>query len=203
MRKHGNRGEDMNERTCIVSRKTHDAADLIRFVMTPEGGVIADINRKLPGRGVWVTANKAFVAEAASKNLFSRGFKEKVTVPDDLAAEVEKQLETSVLGSLKMARKAGLVVMGFDKVEGLIRSRKSDLVLHAKEAAEDGVRKLAQAMKSAGAQDGQLPAVKQIFLSSQMDLALGGHNVIHAAAKHGGATKALLNRIENLERYLA
>lgn len=193
----------MNERTCIVSRQTHDVAQLIRFVMAPDGSVMADINRKLPGRGVWVTANEEYVGKAAASNLFARGFKEKAIVPGDLALEVGKQLETAALGSLAIARKAGLIVTGFDKVESAIRSQKANLILHAKEAATDGMRKLAQAAKSASAQSGQMPAIKQIFLSVQMDLALGGHNVIHAAAKHGGATNALLSRVEILERYRA
>lgn len=196
-------GGDMNERTCIVSRQAHDISELIRFVMSPDGNVMADINRKLPGRGVWVTANEEYVGKAAAGNLFDRGFKNKAIVSADLAVEVGKQLETAALGSLAIARKAGLVVTGFDKVESAIRSHQATLILHAKEAAADGMRKLAQAAKSASAQSGQMLAIKQIFLSAQMDLALGGHNVIHAAAKSGGATKALLSRVEILERYRA
>ncbi|MGI9400099.1 MAG: RNA-binding protein [Rhizobiaceae bacterium] len=198
-----NQVAEMTERTCIVSRQAHDIAELIRFVVDPDGNVMADINRKLPGRGVWVGANAKHVGNAAAKNLFSRSFGQKVTVPVDLETEVDCQLEKAALGSLAIARKAGLVVTGFDKVDRTIRTAKADLVLHAREAADDGVRKLAQAVKMMNMQADHKPAVKQIFHSSQMDLALGGHNVIHAAAKHGGATDALVSRIDMLERYRA
>lgn len=193
--------DGMSERTCIVTRQPLDSGQLIRFVLAPEGNVMADLNRKLPGRGVWVTAQKQFVARAVEKKLFSRGFKTQANAANDLADEVERQLRKAALGSLAMARKAGLIITGFDKVEAGIRSGKVEMVMHALEAAPDGIRKLAQAIKSAGAGDKNVTAVKQIFTSAQMDLALGADNVIHAAAKHGGATTALRCRMEFLERY--
>lgn len=193
----------MNPRTCIVTRQAMDADALLRFVVGPDEVLFADLNRKLPGRGVWVGARKALVEEAAARKLFARSLKRDVTVPEDLADKVEALIENSALAALAMANKAGLVVTGFQKVETAIRSRKVSLVLHATDGAADGIRKLTQAERAARADGEANQQTKQIWTSQQMDLALGRHNVIHAAIMQGGASRSVIRRIELLENYRA
>lgn len=191
--------DDMNPRTCIVSRQAGEADGLIRFVAGPDGKVVPDLKHKLPGRGVWVTARRDMVETAVRKRLFARGLKEEVVASETLPAEVERLLEAAALSALSMARKAGLVVTGFAKVDAAIRSGKAALVLNAADAAEDGVRKIAQAVHSLA--EGARPPARAVFTSDQMDLALGGNNVVHAAALKGGASDMLLGRIERLAGY--
>lgn len=191
----------MNPRTCIVTRQTRDPEELIRFVADPAGVVVPDLRQRLPGRGVWVTARRSIVDQAVRKRLFSRGFKSAVTAGDDLAERVEALLEADALSALSMAMKAGLVRTGSFKVEGVLRSGEAMLLLHALDAAQDGVRKLAQAAHAGESAGGRPPVTASVFTSMQMDLALGGHNVVHAAAIDGGATRALIARIERLQRY--
>jgi predicted RNA-binding protein YlxR (DUF448 family) len=193
-------GDDMNPRTCIVSREAGDAEDMIRFVLSPEGKVVADLRRKLPGRGVWVTARREIVETAVRKRLFSRGLKADAEAPADLAQDLDRLLEADALSALGLARKAGLVITGFGKVDAALRQGKVRLLLHAAEAAPDGIRKLSQAIHALGGPGASLP-VYAIFTSAQMDLALGGDNVVHAAALSGGASEFLLGRIERLARY--
>lgn len=195
--------EAVNPRTCIVTRQAMDADALLRFVIGPDEVLFADLNRKLPGRGVWVGARKALVEEAAARKLFARSLKRDVTVPEDLADKVEALIENSALAALAMANKAGLVVTGFQKVETAIRSRKVSLVLHATDGAADGIRKLTQAERAARADGEANQQTKQIWTSQQMDLALGRHNVIHAAIMQGGASRSVIRRIELLENYRA
>jgi len=192
---------DMGERTCIVSRQAKDPDELIRFVAGPQDAVVPDLKRKLPGRGVWVSADRRSVEKAAAKGLFARGFQRQVVVPANLAQMIDDQMNDDALAALSMANKAGLVVTGFDQVAAAAKAGKVTVMLHAVEAAADGMRKLAQAVRTSPSKD--TPAVKQIFASGQMDLALGGYNVVHAAAMKGGATEMLLKRIERLERYRA
>ena len=87
----------------------------------PTGEVIPDLKRKLPGRGLWVSASRQAVAEAVRRNQFGKGFKREVRVAATLAADTEALLVRGVIEALAMAAKAGQVVSGFSKVEGALR----------------------------------------------------------------------------------
>lgn len=184
------------ERTCIVTRAKLSPEAMIRFVVGPEGVVVPDIRRRLPGRGVWVTASSALVTRAATKGAFARGFKAKVRADAVLAAEVDALLERDALGSLAMANKAGAVTTGFAKVESALGAGQVAAILHASEAAEDGCRKLDAAARRRGGAESP-PSVK-LFCGEQLDLALGRVNVIHAALAVGPAGKAFLGRCQRL-----
>ncbi|MBO6540972.1 MAG: RNA-binding protein [Rhizobiaceae bacterium] len=193
----------MNDRTCIVTRQTREADALLRFVAGPDGSVVPDIRRKLPGRGCWVTADRAHVDKAAGKNLFARALKTGVTVPSDLGQMVDGLLASAALGVMGLARKAGAVALGAAKVDGAVRTGNAAALLHAVEASEDGVRKLAQARhatKTAGGPD--IPAFR-LFSEAEMGLALGATNVIHAALLASETGKAALRRVAALDRYRA
>jgi uncharacterized protein len=192
---------EMNDRTCIVTRESGPAEGLIRFAAAPDGTVAPDLKRQLPGRGCWVTATRARVDEAVKKNLFKRGLKEDVAASPDLGGLVDQLLVKSTLGALGMARKAGQIVTGAAKVEAAVRAREAILVLHASDAAPDGVRKIDQARKAVAYGGGpDIPSLA-LFAAPQMDLALGGANVIHAAALAGSAGENLKKRIAALTRY--
>lgn len=191
----------MSERTCIVTRRTGGPEGLLRFVAGPDMSVVPDLKRRLPGRGCWVTADRAHVDEAARKNLFARAFKAKVTPPADLGGMVDRLLAQSALGSLGLARKAGQVALGAAKVEGAVRAGKAMLVLHALEGSPDGVRKIDQARRAVVHQDGPAIPAYKLFSEAEMGLALGGTNVIHAAVLAGDAGKAVLKRVVALDRY--
>lgn len=192
---------DLNPRTCIVTGKAGDADEMIRFVASPDGVVTPDLKRRLPGRGVWVGANRQLVGTAVAKRLFARGLKQDVKASGALAGEVEALLFREVAGALGMARKAGLVVTGFAKCDSAIRTGKAMLVLHAADAADDGKRKLAQAVHMLAELGGGPVTVNDDITREQLDLALGGSNVVHAVAMHGGASEKLASAIARLQHY--
>ena len=191
----------MNDRTCIVTRRQSEPDELIRFVVGPDKVVVPDIKRNLPGRGCWVTADRLNVDKAAKKNAFAKAFKAEVTVPPDLGGMVDMVLARSALGALGLARKAGAVALGATKVEASIRSGAAILVLHALEASEDGIRKIAQARRATAYAGGPAIAAYKLFSEAEMGLALGGTNVIHAAVLAGDAGKAVQKRMVALDRY--
>lgn len=191
----------MNDRTCIVTRKTAAPDELIRFVVGPDSSVVPDLKRNLPGRGCWVGADRATVEIAAAKNHFSRAFKRQVTVPPDLGAMVDTLLAKAALGALGLARKAGQVALGAAKVESAVRSGAASLVLHAVEAADDGVRKIAQARRATVHLGGPAIPAWKLFSQAELGLALGGTNVIHAAVLAGDAGRAVEKRMVALDRY--
>jgi uncharacterized protein len=193
--------KDMNERTCIVTRKVAQPDELIRFVVGPDSAVVPDLKRNLPGRGCWVLADRTHVDRAASKKHFERAFKAQVRVPPELGALVDQLLVKSVLGALGLARKAGAIALGAAKVESSVRGGNAVAVLHAAEASEDGVRKITQARRAVLFAEGpEIPAYK-LFSEAELGLALGGTNVIHAAVLATYAGKAVLKRMVALDRY--
>jgi predicted RNA-binding protein YlxR (DUF448 family) len=191
----------MNDRTCIVTREAGSADELIRFVVAPDGTVVPDLKRALPGRGCWVTATRARVEEAVRKNLFSRSLKESVTVPEGLAALIDTLMVKNLQGALGLSRKAGLLLTGAAKVEAAIRSGEAALVMHATDAAADGIRKMDQARKAVAMAGGPVIPALKLLLSHEMDLALGGGNVIHAAALRGPAGESLAKKARALAHY--
>ena len=186
----------MNDRTCIVTRESGPAEGLIRFVAAPDGSVVPDLKRSLPGRGCWVTATRAHIDEAVKKQIFKRALKDDVTASPELGALVDQLLVKRALGSLSLSRKAGQLTTGSAKVDAAIRSGEATIVLHSTDAAADGIRKLTQARKAVASGGGPVIPSHALFTTAQMDLALGGVNVIHAAALAGSAG-------ENLKKHLA
>jgi uncharacterized protein len=190
------------ERLCIATRAVKPVTEMIRFVVGPDGMVVPDVKGKLPGRGVWVTGRHAALAAAISRKGFGRGFKRDVQVPPDLVATTERLLERSVLDALAIAYKAGLVAAGFAKVEAALGAGSVVALLHAREAASDGVRKLDSVLRRQGFEERGRPAVIDRFTSMQLDLALGRSNVVHAAVLAGPASARFLERWRVLERFL-
>jgi len=191
----------MVQRHSIVTRQLHDKADLIRFCLSPEGVVVPDLKGVLPGRGAWVELSRVAVERAVKRKLFARALKDEVIVSTDLAAQVEQLLCQAVLGSLTLARRGGGVVTGAGQVESAVRSGKVATVLHATCAAEDGKRKIAQAIFAARKQGFADVAVETIFDEGQLARAFGGNHVIHAAIMKGSASAGVLERMRRLKLY--
>lgn len=189
------------ERLCALTREVRPVAEMIRFVAGPDGTVVPDVKRKLPGRGVWVTARRDLLAEAARRNVFRRALKTEVTVSADLPATVERLLERASLDALSIAHKARQVVAGFAKVEAALGAGEAVALLHARDAADDGVRKMAAAARRRYGEELAGLAVIDSYSSAHLDLALGRPNVIHAALLPGSASDAFLARWRNLERF--
>ena len=192
-----NDGEEGPLRTCLVTRQRRAPGQMIRFVLSPDAVVTPDIRNRLPGRGVWISASRATISEAGRRKVFAHGFRTPVAAPDDLVANVEALLETDALALLSLANKAGAVVTGFGKVETAIASCEAAIVVHASDAAADGVRKLGQTVRRAA----RTPASVKLFAAERLGLALGRPHVIHAALKNGAAGEAFLARCRRLQAF--
>jgi uncharacterized protein len=190
-------------RMCAVSREQRPVDELIRFVLSPEGEVVPDLKRKLPGRGLWISASRSRVAEAVRRNQFSRGFKRDVRAAQTLASDTENLLVRSAVEALAMAAKAGQVVAGFAKVEEALAGSQAKALIHASDGAADGIRKLDVIVRQRAENHGESPVfpVVTALTSAQLDLALGRANVIHAALLAGPAGKTFLSRSQILVRY--
>jgi len=192
------------ERHCALTRELKPAAEMIRFVVSPQGEVVADVKRKLPGRGLWLSGTRATLEQAVKRNLFARGFKRQVAASPTLADDTERLLERAALDALAIAGKAGLVAAGAAKVEAAIAEGAVAALIHAADAAADGVRKLDAALaalqRKTGTKSHEI-AVIDLFSGGQLDLALNRPNVVHAALLGGPGSETFLARAERLRRF--
>jgi uncharacterized protein len=186
-------------RRCAVTRALRPKDELIRFVLGPDGAVVPDMKEKLPGRGVWLTAANDTVAEALKRNAFARAFKQEVKTPHSLDARVDKLLAEAAISALSLANKAGEVVFGNAKVEEAIGKGGVIALVHAREAADNGCRKLDA--KAHGKTGRIAAAAIRTFTVDELGLASGRTNVIHAALIQGAAAFKVLAAASRLERY--
>jgi uncharacterized protein len=190
-----------SERFCVATGEVKPVEEMIRFVLGPDGAAVPDLKRRLPGRGIWITATRSALETAIARKAFARSFKRDVRAARDLVATTERLLEQAALDALAIAHKAGRVAIGFAKAEAaLARDRVAGLV-NAAEAAPDGTRKLAAALHRRE-DAAKVPAIGT-FTSMQLDLALGRSNVIHAALLAGPESDTFLARATRLDRFRA
>jgi len=190
------KGAAQSERLCAATGAVQRVDHMIRFVIGPEQTVVPDLKRRLPGRGVWVTATRQALELAVRRNSFAQSFKRNISVAGDIVETTERLLERSALDALAMAHKAGRVAIGFSRIEmALARDQVVGLV-HAVDAGPEGVRKLNAALRRRDAVD---VAVIGGLSSVQLDLALGRSNVIHAALLGGPESETFLARAARLD----
>jgi len=194
----GPRNAAGTERFCAVSRAVRPVDEMLRFVIGPDG-VTPDLKRKLPGRGIWITATRDALAEAVTRNVFARGFRRDVKVGSNLVEQTERLLTRSVLDALAISGKASQVTTGFAKTEAALMRDKVVGLIHAADAAEDGIRKLTAVLKTRP--DADSIVVVRAFDTAQLDLALGRSNVVHAALLAGPSNDTFLTRFQRLERF--
>jgi uncharacterized protein len=189
------------ERLCAVSGAKRPVADMIRFVVSPEGAAVPDVKRRLPGRGLWVTATRQSLADAVKRRVFARGFRRDVRVAGDLVEMTERLIERAAFDALAMAHKAGKVAIGFGKAEAALAHERVAALIHAADAAPDGSRKLNAAAQRRSGPETAGTAVIETFTSAQLDLAFGRSNVVHAALLAGPESETFLARLARLERF--
>lgn len=194
--------DEGGKRLCAATREALDPGELIRFVADPTGAIVPDLARRLPGRGVWVKAEKAVLAKAVRANVFAKSLKRQVKADADLPDRLEALLEKRALEALALANKAGLVTTGFQQVDELIGSGSAVALVQGADAAEGGREKLARkfaAVQRAKNRDETL--VVTTLSTEQLSLAMGRSNVVHAALIQGGTAERFLQEAERLSRY--
>lgn len=178
------------ERKCIVTGDVQPKSGLVRFVVGPEGQVVADVMAKLPGRGFYVAAERALIEKAVKKGLFARAAKQPVTVPPDLADQVEALLLRRVVETLSLARKANAAVMGYEKVKDWLQTGKAVVLLQSSDGSERGKTKLRPP------ENGRFIGC---LTGGELGLAFGRERAIHAALAAGGLTTRVVEEAARLE----
>jgi uncharacterized protein len=185
--------ETETTRRCLASGAVRPKAELIRFVVGPDRQLVPDIAERLPGRGLWLTAQRDIVATAVAKRLFARAARGPVTVEDGLVDHIEALLARRAVEFLGLARRAGEAVAGFVKVQALLRAGKAAVLLAARDGAADGRRKLA-ALASG------LPLV-ECLTGAELGAAWGRDDLVHAALARGRLVAPFLVTVGRLEGF--
>ncbi len=172
----------MPDRRCIATGESGPTDRLIRFVLGPAAEVVPDLAAKLPGRGVWLTAERALVERAVARKLFSRAFKAPAAAPGDLADRLEALLAGRLIDVIGLARKAGQAVTGFEKVRARLKEGAAGALVQASDGAADGKAKLA---RMAAGVPGEVRVI-EVLNSTELGLAFGRDFAIHAALDRGG-----------------
>ena len=180
------------ERRDLVTRQVMDESCLIRFVAGPDGSVVPDLARKLPGRGLWVAADRASVETAAAKGLFARAAKVPLKAAPDLADLVDRLLARRCLEQLGLARREGVLISGFEKSAAAIRSGRAAWLIEASDGAADGRGKLLALARH------QTTRICGVFGAEDLSLALGLENAIHAVLLTGGRADRWTLEVERL-----
>lgn len=189
------------ERLCLATREVRPVEEMIRYVAGPDGQVVADLERKLPGRGAWLSATRSALEQAIHHKTFGRAFRGKASASPELADVTEQMLEKAALSALSLANKAGQVMTGTSRVSTALSEERVAALVHASDAAADGVRKLEGAAAALEAAGLQRPVRVDLFSGEQLDLALGRPNVVHAALLVHPASAGFLLRCLRLERW--
>ena len=180
---------DGPERKCLATGEVQPKYGLIRFVVGPDEQVVPDVAGKLPGRGMYVAADRDALDTAVKKKLFSRGAKRQVTVTDDLVDEVERQLARRVVDLIALSRKGGRAVAGYEKVKNMLALEEAQVLLQAVDGSGRGKSKLST--PHFGTYVGWLTA-------DELGLAFGRQTVIHAALASGGLTQRVVEEANRL-----
>lgn len=171
------------ERRCIVTGEVQPKPGLIRFVLGPDAMIFPDLADKLPGRGIWVTADREVLETAVKKNAFSRAARQPVKLPEGLPDLIEAALARRVVDLVSLARKSGRAVCGFEKVKDWLAQGRAKVLLQASDGSERGKGKLWT--PEGGRWFGCLTA-------SELGLAFGRDHAIHGALATGGLTKRVI-----------
>lgn len=182
------------ERRCIATGAGGDKGELLRFVVGPDGGVVPDLEGRLPGRGLWLVADRRAIETARRRNLFARAARRPVSAPDDLAERVRTLLRRRCLERLGLARRSGDLVLGFENVSARLAARggllAGALLFAASDGSLDGRRKLAGLRGDA--------TVVDVFTGAELGRALGREHLVHVLVTPGRQAAALAAELRRL-----
>jgi len=192
------RGHHVPERRCVVTGEVSPAGRLVRLALGPDNSIAPDVHGRAPGRGAWIGVNRADLEAACAKGKLKGGLARAlheghIAIPDDLGERIEVQLQRATLDRLGLEARSGTLISGSDKIEQAARRGQVRLLLHARDAGEDGRKKLAQAWRvgeddEGSGREGQVLPVDRGTLS----MALGRENAVHLALTDARAADRVL-----------
>ena len=175
-------------RRCLASGEVRPKAELLRFVISPDGAAVPDLAGKLPGRGFWLLPRRDMLDKACDRRLFSRAARAPVEVPRDLADQVERALRDRCLDLLGLARRAGVLTAGYEKVRSRLSQGSAAVLVEAADGAAGGRGKLEAFVRGAMP---DLPIVA-LFSAAELGQAVGRESAVHVLLAPGRLAEKFL-----------
>jgi predicted RNA-binding protein YlxR (DUF448 family) len=187
------RDDSTRQRRCLVSRGAFPVDQLIRFVVGPNQIIVPDIDGRLPGRGLWLRAQREIIDAACDGRHFAKAARASVQTEAGLADRVEDLLSRRCLNIVGLARRSSDAVAGFEKVKALLKSRKSAVLFIANDGGNDGRRKILSV--------GGNVAVIDLFSSTELGHVFGREKTVFAAVVEGGLADLLVREAGRLKGF--
>lgn len=186
---------DGPQRRCLATGATCGRERLLRFVVGPQGELVPDLAARLPGRGLWLLPRRDIVERAAAKRLFARAARRPVAVPAGIADRIEALLAQRCIDAIGLARRAGLAVVGFERVSAAARKGQAGALVTALDGAAGGRRKLRALGRG-------LPLVC-VLTAAELGAAFGREHAVNASLGTGPLCRRLLGDAEKLAGFRA
>jgi len=122
-------------RRCVVTRESRPKAEMLRFVLDPERRLVPDLQGKLPGRGMWLSARADVLERAVTRGAFAKAARGTVHLPPDLRARIEDGLRRRVRDLVGFARRSGQAVCGREAVREWLQTGKAGLLVEASDGS--------------------------------------------------------------------
>lgn len=177
------------ERKCILDGTVKPLAELLRFVEL-NNELLPDFNKKLPAKGMYVTANRLSLIKALEKKLFHKVSRHNLRISEDFMENVERLLKQKALDSLNIARKSGALLTGFEKLKEAVKKNKVSFIVEAVDAGLDGKEKVALLAKSI--------EIFNLFSIDELDKTLNKENTVYVAVLKGDVSGMVY---QNLKKY--
>ena len=182
------------KRKCLVTGFTIEKKALMRFVVSPENNLIADINQNLPGKGYWVTADRELILKALKKNILFKAIKKQVNIDNNVLDQIELQIKKKIINQISLCRKSGMAIFGFDKIKSALARESIELLIQAIDGStKEKKRILTKSIPN---------IIDGCLTGSDLGKAFGREKVIHCAILRSGFVEIInfdANRLNNLK----
>ena len=180
----------VSERKCIATGQVLSKSELVRFVLGPDSVIYPDPENKLPGRGIWVKADRSAILKAAKGRLFPIAAKQSAESLENLAELVENLIANRVIQLIALSRKSGQCISGYEKVKDWLK--------------KDIVKVLIQSSDGSSREKSRLRAPGEgkfidCLSSKELGKAFGRENITHCALASGGLTQRIVEDAQRLK----
>ena len=176
-------------RRCIVTRESGPKEGMVRFVLDPEGRVVPDLEGRLPGRGMWLSADADVLERATKRGAFAKAARRTVHVPPDLRARIEDGLTRRIRDLVGFARRGGQAVCGRESVLEWLRAGRAGLLVEAADGSSSERARLV------GGRD--VPVVSPLT-ADILGTVFGRDHAVHVAIARGRMAGAIAAEAKRL-----
>lgn len=170
-------------RRCLVTRESLPKEAMLRFVLGPDRVLVPDLEGRLPGRGMWLSAKADVLERALKRGAFAKAARGTVHLPPDLRARIEDGLRRRVRDLVGFARRSGQAVCGREVVREWLQAGRAGLLVEASDGSP------AERARLVGGRD--VPVVTPLPAEA-LGAVFGRDHAVHVAIAQGRLAEAIL-----------